>query len=1660
MSTPAQPEPSAQTPAAAQLVLRVLRGIWRRLENIVFGIVLLLIVLYFLLQMPVVQNWLVGKTTAFLSDELNTRVELRHVDIGFFDKVILEGFYLQDLQGDTLLYAGKLAVALESNFFSLLSNRLEISYLSLSKARFHIRRPEGSQDNNLQFLLDYFSKPKDPDAPSKPLKLKMRARHILLEDVDFLQKDEVKGKMMRCNVPNASIRLNNLDLAAKIVDLRSVAIEGLLFDIEGYPSKPLPPRENTSAPSAESPQKDSMARPEPLRFRIGQLDLRKCRFELDKYHVSPAKETLPEVMDFNHLNVQDIDFQAENIEFTDRLNFSGVLKNLSAREQNCGFELRGSYAGKVLVNDTITALYNTRINTAESSLGDTVMLHYASYRDYLHFNSSVSLDIRLAEGSKLRLGDIAAFSNPLGKNRFFSGNRDEVAQISGLVFGKVGKKLRGEKLRINLGQRIRMEGDFRGDGLTGDVDQSIIELRLDRLESDIETIGKIMPGFRPPANFYRLGHIGFSGDYQIFFGFSHILHGKVLTDIGGGDVDLNLDLKNGREKATYSGYLNMRDFDLATWTGNPKFGSTTFNLKIADGSSGLTLPAIKARLDGTVESFSYNGYDYRNVAMNGSFREFVFDGKLGIKDPNIDFSFDGTVNLKDTVPQFLFQTDIRRLATKALNLTEQDLVISGKVDRIRLSASNWDNLVGTVMLRDFLIIQDKQYRHEVDSLQFSSQFRPDGSRYVSINSDIADGFLEGDFDFKKVHQNLINTFSRYYPEFAARLGLPPADSSRSEDNYNLHFRVRDTRNLTRLFSNQLDTLREIVVDGEMNTAEGLSWLDVDIPQLRFGSIFLQNTHLGWQGKKDEGTLLLTIPQSKLSGTKLAPISLNGQLSGQSLHFKLSARENQDTTRILKGVNIDGVLSTWDSLWQVKFNASDIALFNDYWVMNEENYVRFGKDQFITKDFELFNEDQRILLDSFNLGRGLSLSLTNFDLRFVNRFLNPKKLRCRGKIFDFDVKINDIFRLEGINTYVATDTIFINDVPYGDITGNFEMADTRAPLWWKTFVNYENQRLRVAGAWLPGGDSSRYVREVDLRVSPKEFQAQVDAERFPLSILQTFVPGISQTAGRFDANVRLGGPFSKVGMDGFVRIRSGQFQLDYLKTKYHIANQRIQLTNQRIWADGDTIWDDNTPRNMAVIRGGLSHNHFKNWRMDTCEVSSSSDNFLILNTNSKDNSLYYGRGAGKFRARFSGTFSRTNIQIDATTGKETRLYLPVTAAADAQEVKFIKLKPKAPPDEETPAVGSPPRGNIRELKGLNLEMNLSITDAAEVQLIFDEQAGDIIKGRGTGDIRLAITRAGEFLMYGNYVIKRGEYLFTLLNWINKPFTVREGGTINWYGDPYGAQISLDATYSENTPPFNFIRDEIQLLGGDDSDAARAAKKPTLTVVTMHLKGDLLKPAISFDLDFPIIINELKTLTDNKLRLLRQDQNELNRQVFGLVVVGSFLPSNSGFIQSSDYVTSAFNTLTQVLSNQFSNYLTGLASEWFGTSVSSIDFDIAYNEYQNALNNPGQTLNQTGRELQIRLTSGFANDRVTVQVGSQFGIGRPGTTVQNGFLGEDVTVEIQLTENRQWRLKVYQRTEPDIAGGQRRARYGFGLSFRKEYDSFGELMSGLGGWFKKK
>ena len=58
-----------------------------------------------LINFGMVQNWVVDKAAGFASRKLGTTVSIDHVDLGLFNRLQVEGFYVEDYQGDTLLYA-------------------------------------------------------------------------------------------------------------------------------------------------------------------------------------------------------------------------------------------------------------------------------------------------------------------------------------------------------------------------------------------------------------------------------------------------------------------------------------------------------------------------------------------------------------------------------------------------------------------------------------------------------------------------------------------------------------------------------------------------------------------------------------------------------------------------------------------------------------------------------------------------------------------------------------------------------------------------------------------------------------------------------------------------------------------------------------------------------------------------------------------------------------------------------------------------------------------------------------------------------------------------------------------------------------------------------------------------------------------------------------------------------------------------------------------------------------------------------------------------------------------------------------------------------------------------------------------------------------------
>ena len=229
-----------KTPEALERLIRRKRWQRRGRRLLRFSIRLmaligvLALVIYIAIQNKTVQNWATQKAANYLSEELQTKVEIGSIDIDFFDKLILENFYLEDLNQDTLIFANRLSANFNTNLIALIRRKIDIVDLTLEDAEINLRRDSGQVANNLVLLVNkLFPANPNPNAkekPKKPFFLDVEA--IYLHRVKFERNDIPWGKYLLVDTEQGTVRLNQLDLADRYMDIKYVHFINPLIQVE------------------------------------------------------------------------------------------------------------------------------------------------------------------------------------------------------------------------------------------------------------------------------------------------------------------------------------------------------------------------------------------------------------------------------------------------------------------------------------------------------------------------------------------------------------------------------------------------------------------------------------------------------------------------------------------------------------------------------------------------------------------------------------------------------------------------------------------------------------------------------------------------------------------------------------------------------------------------------------------------------------------------------------------------------------------------------------------------------------------------------------------------------------------------------------------------------------------------------------------------------------------------------------------------------------------------------------------------------------------------------------------------------------------------------------------------------------------------------------
>ena len=117
--------------------------------------------LLLLVQLPPVQRWIGGRVASALSQTLQTKVEIGSVDIGLFNRVVVNNLRIEDQAHQPFINAERVAGKIDLG--ELLDGKIRLSSVQLLRPDIRLYKEDDDATPNYQFFLDAL-KPKDKDS--------------------------------------------------------------------------------------------------------------------------------------------------------------------------------------------------------------------------------------------------------------------------------------------------------------------------------------------------------------------------------------------------------------------------------------------------------------------------------------------------------------------------------------------------------------------------------------------------------------------------------------------------------------------------------------------------------------------------------------------------------------------------------------------------------------------------------------------------------------------------------------------------------------------------------------------------------------------------------------------------------------------------------------------------------------------------------------------------------------------------------------------------------------------------------------------------------------------------------------------------------------------------------------------------------------------------------------------------------------------------------------------------------------------------------------------------------------------------------------------------------------------------------------------------------
>ena len=1290
----------------------------------------------------------------------------------------------------------------------------------------------------------------------------------------------------------------------------------------------------------------------PFDFKINAVTIINGHFSYEDQNKPLAEAGI----DYKHLVLDSLygQFSEINLGDTMRVQVTG-LRAVESRSRTRLQQLTTQMA----YAPTFLEFADLNLRLGRSNLAKYVRFDYRTFGNFSYFNDSVRVTASL-DKSLLFSNDIKPFAPQLK-------SINDSILLSGEVKGRV-KRFTAKNLEVTYGKNSHLVGNISATGLPA-IKEAFLELNLKSSVLNASDLKKYLPA-KSYTLAQRLGTIKFSGNFLGFYN-DFVANGTFATALGNVVSDINLKLNKNTNATYYSGYLKTSNFRLGKLLGNEALVSTV-SLDGRVKGSGFNLNTAHVTLDAKIAAIRVKGYNYQNITTVGTLQRQTFSGNVIIRDPHLNLTANGVVNLNPNKPAFDLVADVNQIDLKALGLSKEAIQVKTQAN-LKFQGLKLEDILGQGTFTNTTLTL-KQNTIFLDSVSLSAATL-NAQRTVRVNSELADFSATGNWHYNTLFRDLQVLIKEYRLNFESN---EPAMTTyyrnkirRKPQEYSVDYtlNLKKISPVVQAFVPQLRISNNTQLAGSFRQGSNAIFTVVGhADTVYYGkNIFYQNdidfntSKLPYNRDVLANASITSQRQALTAGGATENLFLEGVWSNRTILFNTNLAQANTTNK----ANISGRLAFLENRLQIVFDTSNINVLDQVWSITPNNVIEIsGAGKRINfQDFVISYQKQRVSLAgilSQNPTEELQVKVDNFRLEN----LNPLSKLKLGGLLNASLTARDVFKLPIITSTFIADSVLLDTFQVGTIAGQSDWDNQLNRLGVDVGITRNNMKvLNLSGFYNPTVETN----QLDLLAVMDEA---------PIKLLDPILKTLfSDLAGTMQGRIKIRGELKAPILEGSALVTNGRFNFTYLNTVYTFTD-RIYFTENDITFRNIRLRDN--LNNTGTLSGSIIHQGFKDMILD---LRGDFQKLMVLNTTRENNQLYYGTAIATGSATVLGPPSDLVINIDARSEAGTRMHIPLDNSAKVNRQNFIHFVNRNIPDTTTAVVSTRKQVN---LAGINMNFNLNITPDAYIEIILDQSTGDIVRGSGTGRVRMNIDTRGEFSMDGQVEIARGAYNFTLYNIINKEFLIRPGGTITWNGDPYAGIMDITATYTQTVP----IPASLGVTGNS------AARVPVTAV--MNLEGPLLTPQINLDLEFNNTPSDIEAQIASYLADIRNDQDELNRQVFSLLILKRLSDRNTigtgGAGQSVQQ--GIYGSLSELITNQLGNWLSQLDS--------NLEVDIGL-----------QAANTTGvddialRNLQVRLSYSLLEGRLRV---SREG----GLTNNNAFATPDGT---NNTLTGDWRVEYY-------------------------------------------